>query len=190
MQFQAQFRGTPSVESLRELTAWRQPIKTPHGMLQAVWTPRGLFGCSFGETSPLSEGSLPPEHCTAMNSVWYRELEAAFQAYFSSGVFAWNLERLDWTGVTEFRMQVLKNCYEIPSGQTLTYGQLAERVGRPGAARAVGSAMATNRWPLLIPCHRVIGAGGGLVGYSGTGGLATKESLLELERSTACRSKL
>ncbi|MEM8736472.1 MAG: MGMT family protein, partial [Planctomycetota bacterium] len=65
---------------------------------------------------------------------------------------------------------------------TMTYGALAKAVGRPNAARAVGGAMAKNRWPLLIPCHRVLGASGKLTGYSGVGGIETKRRLLEHER--------
>jgi methylated-DNA-[protein]-cysteine S-methyltransferase len=68
----------------------------------------------------------------------------------------------------------------IPSGETLTYGEVARAAGRPGAARAVGNAMKRNPVCLFIPCHRVLGSGG-LGGYSGAGGLTTKRRLLELE---------
>ena len=66
-------------------------------------------------------------------------------------------------------------------GETLTYGQLAKLAGSPHAARAVGGAMARNRWPLIVPCHRVVGSSGKLTGYSGEGGLKTKHWLLEHE---------
>jgi methylated-DNA-[protein]-cysteine S-methyltransferase len=63
----------------------------------------------------------------------------------------------------------------------LTYGQLARRVGSPAAARAVGSTMARNRLPLVIPCHRVVGSGGQLRGFSAPGGVAVKQRLLQME---------
>lgn len=82
---------------------------------------------------------------------------------------------------TSFQRRVLNRCRRIPYGQTLTYGELAAKSGFPRAGRAVGRAMAGNRVPLIIPCHRVVGAYGSLGGYSGAGGIATKQRLLELE---------
>jgi methylated-DNA-[protein]-cysteine S-methyltransferase len=82
---------------------------------------------------------------------------------------------------TPFQWKVLEQCRRIGYGQTITYGQLAAKAGYPRAARAVGSVMARNRVPLVIPCHRVIGASGTLRGYSGCGGTAMKSRLLELE---------
>jgi methylated-DNA-[protein]-cysteine S-methyltransferase len=86
---------------------------------------------------------------------------------------------LDWSGITAFRRAVLEECMRIPAGQTLTYAELAAKVGRPGAARAVGRVMATNPWPLLVPCHRVVGSNGALHGYGG--GLPMKAALLRAE---------
>jgi methylated-DNA-[protein]-cysteine S-methyltransferase len=110
-------------------------------------------------------------------------LTSAMQQFFSSGSMSWDLTDLDWDDLTEFQRRVLRACFEIPAGSTWTYGRLARAVGSAGAARAVGGVMSRNRWPLLIPCHRVVGSSGKLVGYSGTGGLATKQRLLELESS-------
>ncbi len=83
--------------------------------------------------------------------------------------------------VTDFQRRVLQQCRSIPYGQTLTYGELAAKAGFSGAARAAGSVMAGNRVPLVIPCHRVVGSSGLLRGYSGAGGVAMKQRLLELE---------
>jgi methylated-DNA-[protein]-cysteine S-methyltransferase len=84
-------------------------------------------------------------------------------------------------GVTPFQRQVLQQCRRIGYGKTRTYGELAAKAGFPQAARAVGSVMARNRVPLVIPCHRVVGSSGTLRGYSGCGGTAMKQRLLELE---------
>jgi methylated-DNA-[protein]-cysteine S-methyltransferase len=82
---------------------------------------------------------------------------------------------------TPFQSRVLECCHRIPYGQTRTYAQLAATAGSPGACRAVGNIMAQNRIPLIIPCHRVVGSGGALGGYSAPGGLSTKRRLLRLE---------
>ncbi len=88
---------------------------------------------------------------------------------------------LDLSEVTDFDAAVYRALREIPAGTTTTYGELAALVGSPGAARAVGRAMATNPIPLIVPCHRVLAAGGQLHGFSAYGGILTKDRLLELE---------
>jgi methylated-DNA-[protein]-cysteine S-methyltransferase len=94
--------------------------------------------------------------------------------------------RLDLGGQTEFRRRVLVGCRRVPFGSTISYGSLARKVNRPGAARAVGSAMAHNPVPVFVPCHRVVASGGRLGGF--TGGLAVKRLLLELEGAEPLRS--
>ncbi len=86
---------------------------------------------------------------------------------------------IDWDGVSGFRRAVLEETLRIPAGETRSYGWLAQRVGRPRAARAVGRVMATNPLPLVIPCHRVVASDGSLHGYGG--GLAMKAALLRAE---------
>ena len=90
---------------------------------------------------------------------------------------------LDWTTVNPFQRQVLEQVCAVPYGQTTSYGAIAEMLGRPGAARAVGRANATNPLPIIVPCHRVLGANGALHGYGARGGLETKAWLLRLEGS-------
>jgi methylated-DNA-[protein]-cysteine S-methyltransferase len=80
---------------------------------------------------------------------------------------------------TEFQREVWKRLQEIPYGETISYGELARRIGNPNASRAVGPANGSNPLPIVIPCHRVIGANGKLTGFGG--GLPTKEALLALE---------
>lgn len=90
---------------------------------------------------------------------------------------------LDLTGVSEFRRRVLAALREVAPGELTTYGALAGRLGSPSAARAVGGACNANPLPVVIPCHRVVGADGSLGGYAA--GLAVKRRLLELERGVA-----
>jgi len=89
---------------------------------------------------------------------------------------------IDWSIMTDFQRQALRATAAIPYGKTSTYAALANQIGRPRAARAVGRAEATNPMPLVIPCHRVLGSDGGLHGYGAGEGLATKSWLLELEQ--------
>ena len=88
---------------------------------------------------------------------------------------------IDWSILRPFQMKVLLAVYEIPYGETRTYAEIAAQIGHPHAYRAVGRANATNPMPLVIPCHRVIGADGKLHGYGGGDGLPTKEWLLLME---------
>jgi methylated-DNA-[protein]-cysteine S-methyltransferase len=88
---------------------------------------------------------------------------------------------IDLSLTTAFQRQVLKAALAIPRGQTRTYHEVARRIGRPTAARAVGQALGHNPLPIIIPCHRVLGSDGSLHGYSGGHGLATKAWLLRLE---------
>lgn len=90
-------------------------------------------------------------------------------------------------GATHFQRRVIEACRAIPWGETRSYGQLAARVRRPSAARAVGAVMAANRVPLVVPCHRVVAASGGLGGFSAPQGLAMKRHLLVAEQSLGMR---
>jgi methylated-DNA-[protein]-cysteine S-methyltransferase len=89
---------------------------------------------------------------------------------------------LELAWVTPFRRDVLLACAAVPRGQVATYADLARRVGRPNAARAVGNTMRTNPIPIVIPCHRIVGSNGSLTGFGG--GLDVKARLLEMEGAT------
>lgn len=89
--------------------------------------------------------------------------------------------RLDTRGLTDFQRAVLRAAARIPYGRTVSYGEIARGLRRPLAARAVGQALGANPLPLVIPCHRVVGARGSLGGYSAERGVAVKRWLLRLE---------
>ena len=98
--------------------------------------------------------------------------------YFAGKRRSFDLQ-LDLRAMPPFTLEVLDELARVPYGETTTYGALARRVGHPRAARAVGTVMHRNRIPIVLPCHRVVGATGNLTGYAG--GLDRKETLLELE---------
>ena len=161
-----------------------QTIQWPQGELTAVWSELGLCKLSFGNES--IDGATLEPHDSAVT----RSLAAAFAEYFAGGELDFPLAHLDWTGTPAFHRQVLERCARIPRGQLMTYGELAAAVGSPGASRAVGQAMARNRWPLIVPCHRVVGSTGKLTGYSGMGGTVTKQWLLDMEGASVTSRKL
>jgi methylated-DNA-[protein]-cysteine S-methyltransferase len=90
---------------------------------------------------------------------------------------------IDWSVMTPFQQEALQIVFDIEYGRTRTYGDIAQQLGNPKAVRAVGRANATNPIPIIIPCHRVLGADGRLHGYSAPGGVETKAWLLRLEGS-------
>lgn len=107
----------------------------------------------------------------------FREAERQLLAYFAGQRTTFSLS-LRPEG-TPFQQLVWGALQEIPYGETLSYGELAQRIGKPAAVRAVGAANGANPLPIVIPCHRVIGSNGKLTGFGG--GLETKERLLRLE---------
>jgi methylated-DNA-[protein]-cysteine S-methyltransferase len=88
---------------------------------------------------------------------------------------------IDLDAVGPFERSVYTVTRAIPAGSSLTYGEVARAVGEPEAAQAVGRALGANRWPIVVPCHRVLGAGGALTGFSAAGGVATKRRMLLIE---------
>lgn len=96
---------------------------------------------------------------------------------------------LDLDHVPVFQRRVYDAARAIGVGQTATYGELARRILAPGAARAVGQALGRNPFAIIVPCHRVLAAGGGIGGFSAQGGVSTKRRMLAIERE-ACSSQL
>jgi len=124
---------------------------------------------------------------------WFGTLERYLQGYYSDGLRGWTephfvdnwaywKPRLDWQALTPFQRQVLQVVAGIGKGMLMTYGQVAKTIGKPAASRAVGAAIGSNPWPVLVPCHRVVGAGGQMTGFSAPGGVEAKRKMLALER--------
>lgn len=112
---------------------------------------------------------------------WFPDLVRSIQSYAAGGVVDFSDVQVDAGPQTAFQRRVVDRCRKIRFGQTMTYGQLARAAGSPAAARAVGNVMATNRTPLVVPCHRVVASSGSLGGYSAAGGTRTKLRMLEME---------
>lgn len=118
---------------------------------------------------------------------WLKETVDLLQRFALGEPIDFSAVPLSLEHLTPFGKRVVAECRGITSGQTRSYGELAAACGSPGAARAVGSVMAKNRYPLVVPCHRVVGASGSLGGYSAPDGLKMKQRLLEMECAAARR---
>jgi len=158
---------------------------TPIGPIRVAVSERGLVAV---EVSPNQDALISLLDRLGFQQVLVDETKTAAAAHQVSQYLEGKRETfdipIDWSGLTPFQEQALRATYAIPYGKVMTYGEIAQQLGNPRAARAVGRAEATNPMPLVIPCHRVIGADGGLHGYGAGAGLETKAWLLELESET------
>jgi len=109
------------------------------------------------------------------------EILKDIKSYLDGGNVSFRRYEIDISGYTTFERKVLEAVRRIPYGKVRTYKDIAEEIGKPRAYRAVGRALAKNRTPILIPCHRVVGSGGKIGGF--TGGIQLKIALLKLEGS-------
>lgn len=116
---------------------------------------------------------------------WYPELRERLQQFARGVNDPFEDIRLDLTEETRFQLSVLTRTREISAGETITYGELAAKAGYPRASRAVGTVMSRNRYPILIPCHRVVSTGGKLGGYTNPEGVRFKSQLLAMEAEMA-----
>ena len=125
--------------------------------------------------------ALPPDYRKLHSEDWSPDLRDLLERYARGEAVSLADVACDSSHCTDFQKRILQVTQSLPYGSTVTYGQLAELAGRPGAARAVGTTMACNRIPLIIPCHRVVASGGKLGGYSAAQGVSLKKRLLEME---------
>ncbi|HYM64278.1 MAG TPA: methylated-DNA--[protein]-cysteine S-methyltransferase [Gaiellaceae bacterium] len=174
------FRDAAAAEGL--VDAAYDVVDSPIGPLWIGATSRGLCRISFdADRDPDAElERLAGRFGVKVLRVPSR-LDAArrqLDDYFEGRRQTFELE-IDLAGVPTFQQEVLRELALVPYAETATYGGLAQRIGRPRAARAVGGALNRNPVPIVLPCHRIVGATGSLVGYAG--GLDRKRALLDLE---------
>lgn len=163
-----------------ETIVYTHKLETPVGRLHLAVDRQGaVHRVSFSEID-----DLPAEYVTEENKYACGELEYQLEEYFQGTRKRFSVE-IHLEG-TEFQMSVWKRIQRISYGDTIAYGEIARKIGRPDAAQAVGSAVGANPVPLVVPCHRVIRASGGLGSYAlrsvdDETGRTTKRKLLELE---------
>jgi len=157
-------------------------MSSPVGLLLLVRSERGLRFVDFLERRSLkrafaTHAEAAPDAEWVPSLLGLKPVVDQLEGYFCGTRTVFDLP-LDLVG-TDFQLKTWRALRAIPYGRTRTYGQIAKSIGQPGAARAVGLANNQNPVPIVIPCHRVIGANGSLTGYGG--GLPRKRRLLELE---------
>ncbi|HLK26239.1 MAG TPA: methylated-DNA--[protein]-cysteine S-methyltransferase [Caulobacteraceae bacterium] len=161
-------------------------FSTPIGACAVAWGARALTAVQLPEGSELaararlyrrfpnaSESKAPPP--------FVRDAIDGIRALLDGEQRDLSHVPIDEEGLSAFQRRVTGVARAIPPGQTMTYGEIAQRLGEPNAAREVGDAMGRNPFPIVVPCHRVLAAGGKLGGFSARGGAATKLRLLEIE---------
>ena len=112
---------------------------------------------------------------------WEIELVDRFQRFAAGESVSFADINIDEKWMSKFQQRVIRNCRKVKYGETIEYGQLARKSGSPNAARAVGTVMANNRFPLVVPCHRVVASGGAIGGFSAPDGISMKKRLLAIE---------
>jgi methylated-DNA-[protein]-cysteine S-methyltransferase len=162
-----------------ETYEWMYPTDTPLGPLLLTFTLKGLAGLDFAvRTGPVTpENALPAKVANFLKLV-RKELHNYIHNYFAYHSTNFRAVPLDLKA-TAFQLRVWEELRKIPWGATISYGEMARRVGRPQGPRAVGQAIGANPVAIIIPCHRVIAAHGKLGGYGG--GLDRKRWLLAHE---------
>jgi methylated-DNA-[protein]-cysteine S-methyltransferase len=127
-------------------------------------------------------GAAEPAGLTAATPDWIRELVARVQRHLTGEPQDFTGVALDYSTVSRFARRVYEAARRVPAGRTCTYGELAGMLGEPpGASRAIGALLGANPWPLIVPCHRIVGTKGRLTGFSAAGGVRTKARLLAIE---------
>jgi methylated-DNA-[protein]-cysteine S-methyltransferase len=153
----------------------RATFPTAFGFCAISWNDTGLTGFQLpGVKRRDDDLATPPPEIAA--------IIVRVQRHFTGELQDFSDLHYDFANVPEFNRRVLEATLGIKAGHTSTYGGIAAAIGeQPVASRGVGAALGANRWPLLIPCHRVTGADGKMTGFSGPGGVETKVKLLALE---------
>jgi methylated-DNA-[protein]-cysteine S-methyltransferase len=180
-------------ENVAHSVTHETPVPMPHnssvdfnttfGVCTISWSDRGVTRLRLPDANRHADmnartdfGTIPPEAAECMNRL---------RSYFAGAVVDFSDVPLDFTRLDADTLAIYQALRQVGWGRITTYGELAAAAGRPGAARAIGVAMARNPWPVIVPCHRVLGAGARLGGFSAPGGARTKERLLTLERVQA-----
>jgi methylated-DNA-[protein]-cysteine S-methyltransferase len=153
-------------------------IDSPWGRITLAASEKGLCGLWFeGQKHSPTEDQRQHWQTDARHPL-LQSAASQLQAYLGGQILQWQTP-LDLSAGTPFQQSVWQALRHIPAGQSQTYGELARQLGKPQAVRAVGAAVGRNPVSIIVPCHRVLGAGGQLTGYAG--GLWRKQALLQLE---------
>ena len=162
-------------------------FSTPIGLCGLAWNGGGITAFQLPEeTDALTEASLAAKGASSGEAAevpeWVLGTAARVKRHLGGDLQHFSDERIDWSRVSEFQRSVYRSAQAIRPGFKGSYGDISRALALgPEGARAVGAALAANPWPLIVPCHRVVSAGGKMTGFSAPGGVRTKTRLLVLE---------
>lgn len=155
------------------------------GSCGVAWSAAGLTRMQLPEATATETGArLTAKGCAPWIGPLPSEIATCIdllKAYFAGERVDFLSATLDMTGLSRFEIDVYQALRRVGYGQTTSYGALANQVGSPGAAQAIGMAMGRNPWPIIVPCHRVLAASGKIGGFTAPGGITTKRKLLGME---------
>lgn len=175
------------------MTYYHTLFDTPIGRCAVAWSSRGIRALQLPDAT--DEKTLAglrkrvPDTVERTPSKDARQAMAFVTQLLSGDRSPRPLPKLDLEGRSQYHIDIYNELCSVPPGATVSYGELASRAGKPRAARAVGRIVGSNPLPLLIPCHRVIGADGSLHGFSAPGGISTKQRILDLEGTSVIRKR-
>lgn len=168
-----------------QITAGHAVLETVIGFMGIAWSEKGLIRLCLPERSREAVERRLFRHPGVSRSTdqpqWVVELITSIKAYAAGEDVDFSGVPVDLDGVDDFRLAIYDAARKLRFGETTTYGELAKRAGHAGLARETGAALGANPVPLVIPCHRILAAGGKIGGFSAPGGSATKEKMLVME---------
>ena len=176
---------TATFDESKSETIGHAVFETVLGFMGIAWSEKGLTRLCLPQKSRDSierrllrfDGAI----MSGESPQWVRDLIEGIKAYTAGETVAFDQVPVDLRGVDDFRHAIYDAARKLAFGEVTTYGELAKRAGHPGLARETGAALGANPVPLVIPCHRIMAAGGKIGGFSAPGGSATKEKMLGLE---------
>lgn len=157
---------------------YQSSFETELGRVSVYATERGI--CKIGLPATPAEDDVELLPISSSSSLT-EQVAIMMKLYFSGRRQLFEKVPVDLAGLTQFRTNILTLIRGIPYGETRSYGEVSIMAGTPGAARAVGGALAANPVPVIIPCHRIVAADGRLTGFTAPGGLELKKNLLQAE---------
>ncbi|WP_192256817.1 methylated-DNA--[protein]-cysteine S-methyltransferase [Mesorhizobium silamurunense] len=173
------------MENASPITAGHAVLETVIGFMGIAWSEKGLIRLCLPERSREAVERRLFGHAgvstTTEQPKWVAELIASIKAYAAGEDVDFSDVSVDLDGVDDFRLAIYDAARKLGFGETTTYGELAKRAGHSGLARETGAALGANPVPLVIPCHRILAAGGKIGGFSAPGGSVTKEKMLAME---------
>jgi methylated-DNA-[protein]-cysteine S-methyltransferase len=175
------------MEPASPITAGYAVLETVIGFMGIAWSETGLIRLCLPERSreAVERRLLRHSGVAASNAGqqprWVAQLIVSIEAYAKGEDVDFSGVPVDLAGVDDFRLAIYAAARKLAFGETTTYGELAKRAGHAGLARETGAALGANPVPLVIPCHRILAAGGKIGGFSAPGGSATKEKMLAME---------